>query len=69
MKPEQHRSFNPVNNKGVQSDWQLKDIGNVVETYSPGTKTETLVLHAGHNSIDKGLSVQDAAMQMKDTVE
>ena len=32
----------------------IKDIGNVVETYSPGAKTETLVLHAGHNSNDKG---------------
>ena len=47
----------------------IKDIGNVVETYSPGAKTETLVLHAGHNSIDKGLSGQDAAMQMKVTVD
>ena len=47
----------------------IKDIGNVVETYSPGAKTETLVLHAGHYSIDKGLSGQDAAMQMKDTVD
>ena len=47
----------------------IKDIGNVVETYSPGAKTETLVLHARHNSIDKSLSRQDAAMQMKDTVD
>ena len=47
----------------------IKDIRNVVETYSPGAKTETLVLHSGHNSIDKGLSEQDAAMQMKDTVD
>ena len=41
---------------------------NVVETYSPGAKTETLVLHAGHQSIDKGLSGQNAAMQMKGTI-
>ena len=47
----------------------IKDIGNVFETFSPGAKTETLVLHVGHNSIDKGLSGQDAAMQMKDTVD
>ena len=47
----------------------IKYIGIVVETYSPGAKTETLVLHAGHNSIDKGLSGQDAAMQIKDTVD
>ena len=46
----------------------IKDIG-IVETYSLGAKTETLVLHAGHNSIDKGLSGQDAAMQMKDTID
>ena len=30
---------------------------------------ETLVLHSGHNSIDKSLSGQDAAMQTKDTVD
>ena len=47
----------------------IKDIRNVVETYSPGSKTENLVLHAGHNSTDKGLSGQDAAMQMKVTVD
>ena len=47
----------------------IKDIGNVVEIYSPGVKTKTLVLHAGQNSIDKGLYGQDAAMQMKDTVD
>ena len=47
----------------------IKHIRNVVETYSPGAKTETLVLHAEHNSIDKGLSEQDAAMQVKDTVD
>ena len=37
--------------------------------HSPGAKTENLELHAGHNSIDKGLSGQDATMQMKDTVD
>ena len=47
----------------------IKNIGNVVETYSPGAKTETLVLHAGDNSIDKVLSGQDAAFQIKDTVD
>ena len=47
----------------------IKDIGTVVEIYSLGAKTETLVLHAGHNSIDKSLSGQVAAMQMKDTVD
>ena len=46
-----------------------KDIGNVVETYSPGANTETLVINAGKNSIDKGLYGQDASMQMKDTVD
>ena len=47
----------------------IKDIENAVETYSPGAKTEALVLHAGHNSIDKSSSGQDTAMQMKDTVD
>ena len=47
----------------------IKNIGIVVGTYSPGAKTETLVLHAGKNSIDKRLSGQDAAMQMKGTVD
>ena len=47
----------------------IKDIGNVVDTFSPGAKRETLELQAGHNSIDKGLSGQDAAMQKKDTVD
>ena len=46
----------------------IKGIENVVETNSPRAETESLVLHAGHNSIDKSLSGQDAAMQMKDTV-
>ena len=55
--------------KHSYSSATIKAIGNVVETYSPGAKTETLVLHAGHNAIDKGLSGQDAAMQMKDTVD
>ena len=53
----------------LYSSATIKDKGNVVETYSPGAKTENLVLHAGYNSIDQGLSGQDAAMQMKDTVD
>ena len=51
------------------SSAKIKFIGDVIETYSPEAKTETLVLHAGHNLIDKGLSGQDTAMQMKDTVD
>ena len=47
----------------------LKYIGNVIETYYPGAMTDSLVLHAGHNSNDKGLSGQDAAMQMKGIVD
>ena len=70
-------TYRKINQPGISqqtaihsySSATIKDIGNVVETYSPGAKTETLVLHAGHNSIDKGLSGQDSAMQMKDTVD
>ena len=51
------------------SSAKIKFIRYVIETYSPEAKTETLVLHAGHNLIDKGLSGQDTAMQMKDTVD
>ena len=45
----------------------LGDISNVVDCYSPGAKTETLIV--GHNSIDKGVSGQEAATQLKETVD
>ena len=72
-----HRTYRKINQQDISqqtaihsySSATIKDVGNVVETYSPGAKMETLALHAGHNSIDKGLSGQDAAMQMKDTVD
>ena len=31
----------------------IGDISNVVDCYSPGAKTETLIVHVGHNSIEK----------------
>ena len=47
----------------------IGDISNVVDCYSPGAKTETLIVHVGHNSIDKGVSGQEAATQLKETVD
>ena len=47
----------------------IGDISNVVDCYSPGAKTETLIVHVGHNSIDKVVSGQEAATQLKETVD
>ena len=47
----------------------IGDISNMVNCYSPGAKTETLIVHVGHNSIDKGVSEQEAATQLKETVD
>ena len=47
----------------------IRDISNVVDCYSPRAKTETLIVHVGHNSIDKGVSGQEAATQLKETVD
>ena len=46
----------------------IGDISNVDDCYSPGAKTETLIVHVGHNSIDKGVSGQKAATELKKTV-
>ena len=40
-------------------------ISNVVDSFSPAARTETLVVHVGHNLIDKGVSGQEAATQLK----
>ena len=47
----------------------IGEISNVVDCYSPGDKTETLIVHVGHNSIDKGISGQETATQLKETVD
>ena len=45
----------------------IKDISNKVDCYSPGAKTETLIVHVSHNSIGKAVSGQEAANQLKKT--
>ena len=47
----------------------IGDISNVADCYSPGAKTETIIVHVGHNSIDKGVSGQEVATQLKETVD
>ena len=32
-------------------------------------QTETFIVHVGHNSIVKGISVQEAVIELKDTVD
>ena len=39
-----------------------------MDSYSAGTKPESLVLHLGHNAIDQGTDVKKAAEQMGDLV-
>ena len=46
-----------------------EDISNVVDCYSLGTETETLIVQVSQNSIDKGVSGQEAATQLKETVD
>ena len=36
---------------------------------SPGATTELLIVNVGHNSIDKGVSAQEATTQLKETVD
>ena len=51
------------------SSTTLGDISNLVGCYSPGAKTETLNVHVGRNSIDKGVSGQEAATQLKEKID
>ena len=44
------------------------DLGQTVEQYSSGAKCQSLIFHAGHNSIDKGVSGVAAASQLCETV-
>ena len=44
------------------------DLGQTVEQYSSGAKCQSLIFHAGHNSIDKGFSGVAAASQLCETV-
>ena len=43
-------------------------MGQTVEQYSSGAKCQSLIFHAGHNSIDKGVSGVAAASQLCETV-
>ena len=44
------------------------DLGQTVEQYSSGAKCQSLIFHADHNSIDKGVSGVAAASQLCETV-
>ena len=44
------------------------DLGQTVEQYSSGAKCQSLSFHAGHNSIDKGVSGMATASQLCETV-
>ena len=41
---------------------------NIIDSYSAGTKPESLVFHLGHNAIDQGTDGKRAAEQMGDLV-
>ena len=43
-------------------------MGQTVEQYSSGAKCQSLIFHAGHNSIDKGVLGAAAASQLCETV-
>ena len=47
---------------------KIIDLGQIVEQYSSGAKCQSLIFHAGHNSIDKGVSGVAAASQLCETV-
>ena len=44
------------------------DLGQNVQQYSSGAKCQSLIFHAGHNSIDKGVSGAAAASQLCEIV-
>ena len=44
----------------------IGDISNVVDCYSPGAKTKSFIVKVAHNSIDKGVSGQEAATQLRE---
>ena len=43
-----------------------KDLNNIIDNYAPSTKAECLIIHSGHNSIDKGTAGEDAAKELGD---
>ena len=47
----------------------MKTNSNKLKTNSNSSGRETLIVHVGHNSIDKGVSGQEAAIQLKETVD
>ena len=46
----------------------ISDVNNIIDSYSAGTKPESLVFHLGHNAIDQGTDGKRAAEQMGDLV-
>ena len=43
----------------------VENIAGIIDNYSPGAKSECLIIHAGHNSIDQGVPGIEAAKQME----
>ena len=39
----------------------ISDVNNIIDSYSAGTKPESLVFHLGHNAIDQGTDGKRAA--------
>ena len=46
----------------------ISDVDSIMDSYSAGTKSESLVFHLGHNAIDQGTDGKRAAEQMVDLV-
>ena len=46
----------------------ISDANNIIDSYSAGTKPESLVFHLGHNAIDQGTDGKREAEQMGDLV-
>ena len=42
----------------------IKELNNIIDNYAPSTKAECLIIHTGHNSIDKSTAGEDAAKEL-----
>ena len=46
----------------------INDVNGIMDSFSAGTKPESLVFHLGHDAIDQGTDTKKAAEQMGDLV-
>ena len=46
----------------------VENIAGIIDNYSPGAKSECLIIHAGHNSIDQGVPAIEAAKYMETVI-